>query len=43
MRTAIIEDIAENTKILLNHLQQYEKETGISIHTSSFQNGMDFI
>ena len=43
MRTAIIEDIAENTKILLNHLQQYEKETGISIHTTSFQNGMDFI
>ncbi len=43
MRTAIIEDTAENTKILLNHLQQYEKETGISIHTTSFQNGMDFI
>ena len=43
MRTAVIEDIAENTKILLNHLQQYEKETGISIHTTSFQNGMDFI
>ena len=43
MRTAIIEDIAENTKILLNHLQQYEKETGISIHITSFQNGMDFI
>ena len=43
MRTAVIEDIAENTKILLNHLQQYEKETGISIHTTSFQNGMNFI
>ena len=43
MRTAIIEDITENTKTLLNHLQQYEKETGISIHTTSFQNGMDFI
>ena len=43
MRTAIIEDTADNTKILLNHLQQYEKETGISIHTTSFQNGMDFI
>ena len=43
MRTAIIEDTAENTKILLNHLQQYEKETGISIYTTSFQNGMDFI
>ena len=43
MRTAVIEDIAENTKILLDHLQQYEKETGISIHTTSFQNGMDFI
>ena len=43
MRTAVIEDIAENTKILLDHLQQYEKETGISIHTTSFQNGMNFI
>ena len=43
MRTAIIEDTADNAKVLLNHLQQYEKETGISIHTTSFQNGMDFI
>ena len=43
MRTAIIEDTAENAKTLLNHLQQYEKETGISIHTSSFQNGLDFV
>ena len=43
MRTAIIEDIAENTEILQSNLQRYEKETGTPIQITSFQNGMDFI
>lgn len=43
MRTAIIEDIAENTEILQSYLQRYEKETGTPIQITSFQNGIDFI
>ena len=35
MRTAIIEDIAENTKILLNHLQQYAIE-GYSVRALDY-------
>ena len=43
MRTAIVEDTAENTEILQNYLQRYGEETGTPMQITSFQNGMDFI
>lgn len=43
MRTAIVEDMAENTEILQNYLQRYGEETGTPMQITSFQNGMDFI
>ncbi len=43
MRTAIVEDMPQNTKILQDYLQRYEEETNTPIQITSFQNGMDFI
>ena len=43
MRTAIVEDMPQNTEILQNYLQRYGEETHTPIQITPFQNGMDFI
>lgn len=43
MRVAIIDDNINNAKVLQNHLSRFEADCGLSINTTVYNDGIDFV